>query len=58
MATIYCDVINEEMLEVARMLSNVQHEEVRIITPTECVEVHYEEAEESQQEHLQRLKTW
>lgn len=46
MVNIYCDTINEEMMFVARLIANRQKDVVRITTPTEIVEVRYEEVSE------------
>lgn len=48
MVNIRYDVINDEILEVARMISKAQKTDVTIITPTETMEVHYEEVSESE----------
>ena len=47
MVNIYYDIINDEIKEVARIISTAQKTNVKIITPTETLEVQYEEAEES-----------
>lgn len=43
MVNIYYDTIDQEILEVARMICRAQKTDVKIITPTEIVEVHHEE---------------
>ncbi len=43
MVNIWYDVVNDEILGVARMISKAQKTDVTITTPTEIVEVHYEE---------------
>lgn len=47
MVNIRYDVVNDEILEVARMISKAQKTNVTIITPTKTVEVQYEETEET-----------
>ncbi len=47
MVNIRYDVVNDEILEVAHMISKVQKTNVTIITPTKIVEVQYEEEEEA-----------
>lgn len=49
MVNIYYDTITEEIKEVARIISTAQKTNVKIITPTETLEVQYEEAEETGQ---------
>lgn len=46
MVNIHYDVIDDEILEVARMISKRQKTDVKIISLTEIVEVRYEEASE------------
>lgn len=48
MAKIYCGELNDEIISVARMIANNQREVVKIITPTETLEVSYEEVSEVQ----------
>ena len=43
MVNIRYDSITDEILEVAHMISKAQKTDVTIITPTETVEVRYEE---------------
>lgn len=42
MVKIYSDIIDDEIMETARMLCKVQGENVIIITSTGTVEVHHE----------------
>ena len=43
MVQIYYDTIDDEIKEVAHIISTAQKTDVIIITPTETVEVRYEE---------------
>lgn len=43
MVHIHCDFINDEIFEVARIISTAQKTDVTIITATKTVEVRYEE---------------
>lgn len=45
MVKVYCEKINEEMIQVARMISNRQKMDVQLITTTATMEVRYEEAQ-------------
>ena len=42
MVTITCDSINDELLQVAKTISERQKDVVKIITPTDVLEVHHE----------------
>ena len=42
MVTIACDVITNELLHVAKTISERQKDVVKIITPTDVLEVHHE----------------
>lgn len=42
MVNVYCDVIDDEMIEVAKIISYHQKTTVTIHTSTEILEVHYE----------------
>ena len=48
MVNIHYDVIDDEILEVARMISKRQKTDVKIISLTEIVEVRYEEVSEGE----------
>lgn len=50
MVNIYCDTITQEMKEVAREIADRQKDVVKIITPTETLEVSYEEVSEVQEQ--------
>ena len=50
MVYIRYDSITDEILEVARIISTAQKTDVIIITPTDTVEVRYEEEEKECQE--------
>ena len=52
MVNIYYDVLNDEILEVARMICKAQKTDVKIITPTETVEVRHEEEASQAEENL------
>ena len=48
MVKIFCDAITQEMREVAQEIAARQKDVVSIITPTETLEVSYEEVSEVQ----------
>lgn len=50
MVNIWYDVVNDEILEVARMISKAQKTDVTITTPTETVEVRHEEEKAEREE--------
>ena len=50
MVNIWYDVVNDEILGVARMISKAQKTDVTITTPTETVEVRYEEEKTEREE--------
>lgn len=43
MVNIYCEVIDQEMIEIARMIANKQKDVVVINAPNETMEVHCDE---------------
>lgn len=50
MVNIYYDTLTDEIMDVARMIATAQKTTVKITTPTEIVEVHYEEEKAGIQE--------
>jgi len=56
MVNIYCETINYEMMHIARMIADRQKDDVRIITPTEIVEVHHEKVSEGQDKENQEVQ--
>lgn len=42
MVNIYCEEIDQEMIEIARMIANKQKDVVIINAPSETMEVHYD----------------
>jgi len=56
MVNIYCETINDEMMHIARMIADRQKDDVRIITPTEIVEVHHEKVSEGQDKENQEVQ--
>ena len=48
MVTIYNDTITDEIVDVAKMISKVQKDDVKVITPTDILEVRYEKISETQ----------
>lgn len=42
MVNIYCEVIDQEMIEIARMIANKQKDVVVINAPNETMEVSYD----------------
>lgn len=48
MVTIYNDTITDEIVDVARMISKFQKDDVKVITPTNILEVRYEKMSETQ----------
>ena len=45
---IYDESITDEIVDVAKMISQVQKDDVTVITPTETLEVRYEKVSETQ----------
>ena len=48
MVNIYCDVIDDEMIEVAKIISHRQKTTVTIHTSTEILEVNYEKVSQEE----------
>ena len=53
MVNIHCEVIDQEMIEVARTIANVQKTGVVINSPTETMEVHHEKVSEGKDQEAQ-----
>lgn len=53
MVTIHCEVIDAELVAVARMIANRQKDVVKLIGSTETLEVRYEEVSEMQESETQ-----
>lgn len=50
MITIRCEVIDKDMFNAAKLMCRYQKEDVKIISPTETLEVRYEEVSEEEEE--------
>lgn len=61
MVTITCDSFNDELLQVAKTISERQKDVVKIITPTDVLEVHHEKEktlheQEKEKNHVRKTK--
>ena len=53
MVKIRCEVIDEEMIQVARLIANMQKTTVVINAPTDTMEVHHEKVSEGKAQENQ-----
>lgn len=53
MVKIYCEIIDDELRDVARTISKLQKEKVALITLTGIMEVYHEAEEAKSQENLE-----
>ena len=56
MVNIRCVVIDQDIIEVARTIANIQKDVVKINAPTESMEVHHEEVSEGKTQEDQEAQ--